>query len=162
MSGISSWILSIAGVCVLGVLVDLILPSGQTKKYIKGIFSFIVVLVVISPLPSLINKDFSLANIFKEDETIAIQEDFIFEINKQRITSIENMIESDLNEQGIAEVNVSLSGNIFDENLKIDAVFVDLSRMVLSSNLEHKNINELVIKSVLKYVQIERNNIVFC
>lgn len=162
MSGISSWILSIAGVCVLGVLVDLILPSGQTKKYIKGIFAFITVLVVISPLPSLVNSNFSLSAIFGDDQTIVIQEDFLYEINKQRLSSVKNMIEMDLSEQGIEEVDITLSANIFSEELSIDAVFVDLSRMVLSSNLQHKDINELVIKSVLKYVQIEKDNIVFC
>lgn len=162
MSGISSWILSVAGVCVLGVLVDLILPSGQTKKYIKGIFAFITVLVVISPLPSLVNSNFSLSTIFGDEQTIVIQEDFIYEVNKQRLSSIENMIEMDLSEQGIEDVDITLSANIFSDELSIDAVFVDLSRMVLSSNLQHKDINELVIKSVLKYVQIEKDNIVFC
>lgn len=162
MSGISAWVMAIAGVCVLGVLVDLILPNGQTKKYIKGIFAFVVVLVVVSPLPSLVNKDFSLANIFKEDDAMIIQEDFIFKVNKDRIESLENMIEADLSEQGASEIKITLSANIFTDKLKIDAVFVDLSRMVLSSNLEHKDINELVIKSVLKYVQIEKDSIVFC
>lgn len=162
MSGISAWVMAIAGVCVLGVLVDLILPNGQTKKYIKGIFAFVVVLVVVSPLPSLFNKDFSLSNIFKEDDAMIIQEDFIFKVNKDRIESLENMIEADLSEQGASEIKITLSANIFTDKLKIDAVFVDLSRMVLSSNLEHKDINELVIKSVLKYVQIEKNSIVFC
>ena len=59
MNGISSWIMAIVGVSVLGVLVDLVMPNGQTKKYIKGIFAFIVVLVIISPLPNLLNKNFS-------------------------------------------------------------------------------------------------------
>ena len=162
MSGISAWVMAIAGVCVLGVLVDLILPNGQTKKYIKGIFAFVVVLVVVSPLPSLFNKDFSLSNIFKEDDAMIIQEDFIFKVNKDRIESLENMIEADLSEQGASEIKITLSANIFTDKLKFDAVFVDLSRMVLSSNLEHKDINELVIKSVLKYVQIEKDSIVFC
>lgn len=162
MSGISAWVMAIAGVCVLGVLVDLILPNGQTKKYIKGIFAFVVVLVVVSPLPSLFNKDFSLSNIFKENDAMVIQEDFIFKVNKDRIESLENMIEADLSEQGASEIKITLSANIFTDKLKIDAVFVDLSKMVISSNLEHKDINELVIKSVLKYVQIEKDSIVFC
>ena len=162
MSGISAWVMAIAGVCVLGVLVDLILPNGQTKKYIKGIFAFVVVLVVVSPLPSLFNKDFSLSNIFKENDAMVIQEDFIFKVNKDRIESLENMIEADLSEQGASEIKITLSANIFTDKLKIDAVCVDLSKMVISSNLEHKDISELVIKSVLKYVQIEKNSIVFC
>ena len=93
---------------------------------------------------------------------MVIQEDFIFKVNKDRIESLENMIEADLSEQGASEIKITLSANIFTDKLKIDAVFVDLSKMVISSNLEHKDISELVIKSVLKYVQIEKNSIVFC
>ena len=32
MSGISAWIMSVAGISVLSVLVDLIMPNGQTKN----------------------------------------------------------------------------------------------------------------------------------
>lgn len=49
-----SWILSIAGIIVFGVLVDVVLPKGNTSKYIKGIFAAVVVYVIISPLPKLL------------------------------------------------------------------------------------------------------------
>ena len=160
MSGISAWVMAIAGVCVLGVLVDLILPNGQTKKYIKGIFAFVVVLVVVSPLPSLFNKDFSLSNIFKENDAMVIQEDFIFKVNKDRIESLENMIEADLSEQGASEIKITLSANIFTDKLKIDAVFVDLSNLVIDEKKEHIDINIEIINSVIKYVNVENKDII--
>lgn len=160
MGGISSWILGIAGICVLGVVVDLILPNGQTKKYIKGVFAFFVVLVIIAPLPSLLNKEFSISDIFEEN-AIVIQEDFVFQLNKQRLESVQDMIEKDLIEQGIENVSIVLSANIFTERMKVESVFVDLSRVVLNENVEHKDINELVVKSVLKYVSVEKDNIIF-
>lgn len=157
---ISGWILAVAGICVLGVLVDLILPNGQTKKYIKGIFAFIVVFVIISPIPSLLNKEFSVDDIFEED-AIVIQEDFIYQINNDRLENIENMIKLDLKEQGVENVELILSANIFTNDMVIEAVFVDLSQVVLNEKLEHIDINELVAKSILKYVSVNKNNIVF-
>lgn len=159
MNGISSWIMAVVGISVLGVLVDLIMPDGQTKKYIKGVFAFIVVLVIISPLPSLLNKEFSINDIFEEN-AIVIQEDFVYQVNRDRLETLENMIEADLKEQGISNVSVKISANIFTNKMKIEAVFVDLSQVVINQNLEHIDINELVAKSVLKYVSIEKNNIV--
>ena len=50
MGVISAWVLSVAGISMLAVLIDLILPTGQTKKYIKGVFALIVVVVVITPI----------------------------------------------------------------------------------------------------------------
>ena len=50
LSDISSWIMSIAGIICLSVIVELVLPDGQLNRYIKGIFSFIILLVIISPI----------------------------------------------------------------------------------------------------------------
>ena len=159
MSSISAWVLSIAGVSMLGVLVELILPSGQTKKYVKGVFAFIVVLVIISPLPKLFCFEFQVENIFEED-AIIIQEDFIYEINRDRLSRVEEMIRLDLEEVGLKGVQVQLSANIFTKDMEIEAVFVDLSNLVLAENLQHKDINELIVKSVLKYVNVTKSDIV--
>lgn len=160
MESISGWVMAVAGICILGVLVDLVLPNGQTKKYIKGIFAFFVVLVIISPLPNLLNKEFSIDDIFEEDAFV-IQEDFIYQVNKDRLDVLEDMIISDLQEQGLLGVEIIVSANVFTDNMKIDAVFVDLSHVVINENLEHIDINELVAKSVLKYISIDKSNIIF-
>lgn len=160
MNGISSWIMAVAGICVIGVLVDLILPNGQTKKYIKGIFAFIVVLVIISPLPSILKKEFTIEDIFEEN-SIVIQEDFIYQVNKNRLETLENMIVSDLEEKGIHNISIIISANIFTNEMKIDTVFVDLSQIVINENIEHIDINELVVNSILKYIQIEKSQIIF-
>lgn len=160
MNGISSWIMAVAGICVIGVLVDLILPNGQTKKYIKGIFAFIVVLVIISPLPSILKKEFTIEDIFEEN-SIVIQEDFIYQVNKNRLETLENMIVSDLEEKGIHNISIIISANIFTSEMKIDTVFVDLSQIVINENIEHIDINELVVNSILKYIQIEKSQIIF-
>ena len=159
MNSISAWVLSVAGVSILGVLVELVLPVGQTKKYVKGVFAFIVVLVIITPLPKLLGGTFKAEDIFEED-AIIIQEDFIYEINRDRLEKIEDMIKSDLSEQGLDRIEVRLNANIFTNNMAIDAVFIDLSNLVISENLEHKDINEIIIKSVLKYVNVARSDIV--
>lgn len=51
-----AWIISITGVICLGILLDIVLPDGKTTKYIRGAFSLIVILVIVSPLPSLLKK----------------------------------------------------------------------------------------------------------
>ena len=55
-----AWIVAITGVICLGILLDIVLPSGQTTKYIRGAFSLIVVLVIVSPIPTLVKKDWQL------------------------------------------------------------------------------------------------------
>ena len=53
----SAWLLSIVGVVSLGVLIELLLPEGENSKYIKGIFSVIVIFVIVSPLPKLVKGE---------------------------------------------------------------------------------------------------------
>lgn len=160
MNSISAWVLSVAGISILGVLIDLILPSGQTRKYVKGVFAFIVVLVIITPLPKLLGGEYRAEDIFEED-AIIIQDDFIYEVNRDRLTKIEDMIESDLKETGLCGVEIQLNANIFTSNMTIDAVFVNLKNLVITENLQHKDINEIVIKSVLKYVNVSESDIIF-
>lgn len=71
-----TWLLALMGVVLLSVLVDILLPSGQTTKFIKGIFSIIIVMVIITPLIKLKDKDFSFSGIFESSE-IAVDETFI-------------------------------------------------------------------------------------
>ena len=66
MSSVSAWILSIAGIICISVLLELIMPEGQMNKYIKNIFSFVIVLVIILPLPKLINSDFDSSSMYDE------------------------------------------------------------------------------------------------
>lgn len=159
MSFISSWVLSIAGISVIGVLVELILPSGQTKKYVKGVFAFVVVMVIITPLPKLFGSNFQVDDIFEED-AIIIQEDFVYQINRERLEKIEEMIESDLKEEGFEHVTVKINANIFTVNMSIDAVFVDLTNLVITENAKHKNTNDTIINSVLKYVNVNKSDII--
>ena len=51
---LTAWMTAIAGVIALGVLLEILLPEGQTGKYVKGAFSLLVIFVVVSPLPGVI------------------------------------------------------------------------------------------------------------
>lgn len=69
------WILSIVGVIALGVLVDIILPSGKLAKYVRGAFSLLVVLVMSSIIPIIANADYTItfdsSKYFSSEQTIS-------------------------------------------------------------------------------------------
>ena len=68
------WIMSIVGVICLGLLLEIVLPEGQTAKYVKGAFSLLVVFVIAAPLPNLLGKDWKL-NL--DGYSFEIDEDYI-------------------------------------------------------------------------------------
>ena len=60
----SGYILSIVGIILLGVIVDLVLIDGQVKKYVKSIYVLFIIFTLVAPLPKFIdnikNGNFSL------------------------------------------------------------------------------------------------------
>lgn len=157
---LSGWLLSIAGISVLSVLIDVILPSGQTNKYIRGIFAFCMVFVIISPISSLVGKDFSLENIFTPS-TIEIEEEFIFQVNRTKLSYFEKQITHDLQNHHLKGIKVVVNGDIFEIQMQIKNVYVDLSDLVINSENENIDIRKTVKEIVLKYVVVEEDKIVF-
>lgn len=147
----TAWILSIAGVTILSVVVDLILPSGQTAKYIKNIFAFVMILVIISPLPALIKGNFNVNDIF-ESEEIVLQEDYIYQVNRDKLTALEEEITSSLEEKGIKNVVVTINADIFQIEMKILEVNVDLSDLVIDENSGHIDIEKAITEVVNRLI----------
>ena len=60
----SGWILSIVGMVLTMTLTEIMLPEGQTAKYIKGVVSLMVVYVVIAPVPALLQSKIDINSFF--------------------------------------------------------------------------------------------------
>ena len=52
------YIIGILGIVIISVLVEIILPSGQTAKYIKSLLSVFVVFVLVNPIINFINDSY--------------------------------------------------------------------------------------------------------
>ena len=53
----ASWLASVLGVVVVGVIVELLTQNRRMGKFIRSIYGFIVLLVIVSPLPKLLKAD---------------------------------------------------------------------------------------------------------
>ena len=87
LNELSTWIMSIAGIICLSVVVELMLPDGQMNRYIKGTFSFIIILVIIMPIPKLLGTELKFPNIFDYDN-IQVDEDYIYQLNLDKINKV--------------------------------------------------------------------------
>ncbi len=61
----ASWLSGILGIVVVGVIVELLTQNRRMGKFIRSIYGFIVLLVIVSPLPKLLQTDWWSAN-YKE------------------------------------------------------------------------------------------------
>lgn len=103
------WVLTVAGISILSVLCDIVLPDGQTRKYVKTVFGVVVTLVIVQPLIGLLNTD----------------------INEQAMTNIESSVQQkfieNVNER---EAQVALN----QAKLLIESNGIDLENAVLASS----------------------------
>jgi stage III sporulation protein AF len=139
------YILSVLGIVVIGVFIDIIIPTGTINKYIKGIYSIFVVVVIINPVVKFLNKkhDFSIKyEDYQADNKLL---DYIFSM---RSNSLENCIESSLNEQGFSNIDIILKFSIENNELKYNSCSVNLKNMVISSDKQHINKYEFIKKRI--------------
>lgn len=121
-----AWLLKITGVIALSALSSLLIPNGQTKKYVKGIFALITLFVLVSPLPKLLKSDFSgFPNAFDTAGELEIDETFLHGVATNTYKTRERNIEKFLKEKGIeAKVKFVVKSETSSE---IDYVNVILS-----------------------------------
>lgn len=115
---LTAWIMSIVGVAVLTLLVDILVPEGETSKYIKSVFAILTVLIIASPLPKLFSSEFVFEDFFGETEAAYVDYDYAERLNERRIEFLENKV---------AEV---LSDKKFECRVTIDARF-DKGKMII-------------------------------
>lgn len=159
MSGISAYLLSIVGVVILLVIIDLILPDSKISKYIKSIAAVFVVAVIASPIVKLVNSNWDWHSLFVGSE-YQIDENIINNINQQNIEVLEDEITNYLTEQGFEGVEVMVSANFIENELKISYIYVNLCDLVINENLEHIDYYTKIKELITQQINIEGDKII--
>ena len=156
----SGYLLSLLGVIMLGVLVDIILPSGSTSKYISGIFAIVVVFVMISPVLKLVKSDYKLSDYFTNVD-IELNQKLLYSINDNKFNAIETTISNQLADGGYNNVIVDIQFRLDADNVEITQVLVDLSKLVINQNLVNINRYVYIRQVVMEHLMITEEVIVF-
>lgn len=124
-----AWLLKITGVIALSALSSLLIPNGQTKKYVRGIFALITLFVLVSPLPKLLKSDFSgFPNAFDTASELEIDETFLYGVATNAYKTQERNIEKFLKENGIeAKVKFVVKSETSSEIDYVNVILSDMS-----------------------------------
>ncbi len=162
-STLSTWIISIAGIICVSVIVELILPSGAMNRYIKGIFAFIIILVIILPVPKLLKSKLDLSEILDYGQ-IEVDENYLYQLNLDKLNYLKEELETQTQTLGYKNVVISINADIFSSAFQIKSIYVDLSQIGISENAPHKNIIEIrqdISSVITKQIKIEEEKIYF-
>lgn len=145
------WLFSVVGVVFLGVLFDLIYPSGKTNKFCKGIFGIIACFIMISPIIKL--KDMEISNDFT-DTTL------VDNINNSKEEVLQYQIIEHLKDKGYDGVNTEVVGKMSNNVFEIENIYIDITNIVLSKDMENINIYEVIINEVSEKFGIDSKRVV--
>lgn len=142
-----TWIISVVGVILLSVLTDVLLPEGQMNKYVKGIFSILLIFVIIAPLADFIRKDIEISDLLNFD-----MESGGIVAEKSEIVEMEESLRADLETLGIQcekvvifsrenNINTIVGVNVFLKEKKEEKQ-VDMIRKIITNkiNIEQEKI----------------------
>lgn len=142
----SGYILSILGIVIAGVLIDIIMPSGTINKYIKSIYSIFVVAVLLNPLIKFLHKNHNFTVKYKDYEINTNLIDYIYQ---SKVNSLEINIEKLLEDNGFKQVDIIFDYSIENDELIYKSCTLNLKNMVIDADKQHINKYEY-IKDIVK------------
>ena len=167
ISYISSWAQQVIICVILVTILEMILPNGNSKKYIKTIIGIYVLYVVISPGIKLFTgsdmkidyskykKYFEGEEVSGKVEGITVEDTYKSEIEKQMKSDVESMgysvidITLDFNlEEGVIK-NVTLSVNKEakeekkDNDINISVNKIEIGKMSVENTLSNSEIDRI-------------------
>ena len=154
----SSWVLSIIGVVLISVIVEMILPKGSVGKFIKSVLAIFIVFIIVSPIVTFKNSNY-LEKIF-DLNSIEIDVEYVKNVNEQKVIEYQNNIMSVLKESGFLNVDVNIDAEIGKE-IKINRVYVNLCNLVLTGDILHIDKYTKIIAIITSIVDVKKENIVF-
>lgn len=160
VSFISSWAQQIIFAVIIGTILQMLLPEGKNKKYIKIVIGVYVLFAVISPV---IGKDLDIDlnefNLSLDNTTTSLDETNNKNINDIFVTNLVQDIKSKLNNKGYSCENVELQTN---EKYEVEKITITGIYEVKEDEEkeEEKNENKVEINSInINEVQIgEKEN----
>ncbi len=154
----AGYILSILGIVIAGIIIDIIVPSGNINKYIKSIYAIFVVAVILSPLINYLNKEHDLSLHYEDYQ---VSEQLLNYISKQKVSSLELQIENSLNEEGFSNVDIKINYSIENNELSINSCTVNLQNLVIVADKQHINKYEFIIEVVQEHTNLTEEVIIF-
>ena len=146
----SGWLISIVGVVSLGVLIEVLLPEGENSKYIRGIFSIIVIFVIISPLPKLAKGDY-VKGFETSTQEIAIDGDYYDAVKEDIQERLADNLQKKLEKAGYNDLSYDIQ---FDEQY----VYIIDNIKIYANDMSDSQWQELLkyLQTAIGGVKIER------
>ena len=147
---LSNWAEAIIIAVIIGTIIEMLLPEGNCKKYIKVVIGIYVMFTIVNPIITKISgKEITVSEILELDEYISQAEESIKTQNEIEIENENNIMEMyvsgikqdiklNIEEKGyvVTNVDIEIEDN---KNYKIKKIIVDTENIMKEENTDEKN-----------------------
>lgn len=166
ISWISSWAQGIIISVIIASIIEMILPEGSSKKYIKVVIGVFILFTIVVPV---INKfkgnsvniasiiDFDKYNNSKEVVSTNLEKENNFNIKQMYETNLKVDIKSKIKSKGfeVQNINLKISDN---EEYRIENIDIIISGEIVNKEDEKKQSNVIGIVDSIEKISVEISN----
>jgi len=164
---ISNWAEAIIIAVIIATIIEMLLPEGSSKKYIKVVIGVYILFTIVSPiLTKITGNSLQVSDIINLDEYLKkVNENVIYEnalmennsnsIREIYINNLKTDIKSKLKSKGYLVSNIDLDV-AYDENYTINKIIIDANKIENEENQrENENIFDI---EIVNEISIEISN----
>lgn len=145
MEFISSWIQGIIIAVIIATIIEMIIPNGNNKKYIKIVLGIFILFNIITPVISKISKnDFSISSIINIDEYEKKMQTYETDYKN---TDIDTTNSDSIKQIYISKLKSDIKSKIEEKEYLVNDIFVQI-----------EDDNEYTINKIEIYVDKKKNN----
>lgn len=165
---LSKWVSNIIILIIFIVAVEILIPSAKFKKHIRLVTGIVLIIAIVNPIVTILNKNYSLdqvaINSFNEFDQIEMsnQAKLYENFKNQEILNIyENNLKDKIKEQilkinGIKEVYVNIN---IDKNVKLGEILgIDL-KVQMEPQVNEQELAKLIKDSIINTYQVPEDKI---
>ena len=121
----AQWLITVVTVAVLSVICDIILPEGQSRKFVSTVIGVVISFVLLQPIINVFSSD----GINTSSSQIVIDENYMDYLDDMQLEQREKRLEEYLLNQNIDVLEVR-----FDQENKVVSVMVKEDKTVQLQN----------------------------
>lgn len=152
MNWISGWIQGIIIAVIIGTIIEMLLPDGNCKKYVKVVIGVYILFSIVSPvITKVTGNEFRVSDIYDINTYIEVSAKSSQEniensqqnqIKKVYITNLKNDMKQKIQEKGYSVKSLTLEISN-DEQYTLKKIFAQVSKKKDEETNDVKGVNEI-------------------
>jgi len=115
---VTNWLIGITGIIVIGVIIEILMTDSNMSKFIRSIFAFFILLVIVAPLPGFLRNA-------EVGGWVDYDRELLGTLNSMTLAATQSRIERELGNAGFIGVLVTVTQDTNSSTFQIDRVFIN-------------------------------------